>query len=220
MKITKIKKEDEEELKDENVEESKNILLKRYYRIMPGSAGSLSKLCYDTGFIGVDYGIKRDIGDLEDKSNNERIKSLAGDRLDAGEKIRSLSASLSSLFRLAFELNIGDIVISPDGDRKIMIGRVISKYHYEEGQELPHRIDVDWLSKKVSLDDLSTALRNSMGALGSLAEMTKHRIEIQKHILKLKGGKEILKGDLYLDYINEFKKDLKSNILDTQIVEY
>ena len=76
----------------------------------------------------------------------------------------------------------GDIVLCPDGQGVYWVGEVFGNYSYQPGGILPHRRSVRWLRETVRLEDMSLALRNSTGSIGTVSNITKHTEEIEQLI--------------------------------------
>lgn len=75
--------------------------------------------------------------------------------------------------------NIGDIILSPDTDGNIHFGEVSGDYFYDPTYALPHKRPVRWFGKAIHRNELSTALQNSLGSVGTVSNVTKHAVEIE-----------------------------------------
>ena len=73
----------------------------------------------------------------------------------------------------------GDIVLTPDTQGNIHLGEISGDYFYDPTYELPHKRPVHWFGKTVHCNDLSEALQNSMGSVGTVSNVTKHGPEIE-----------------------------------------
>ena len=74
----------------------------------------------------------------------------------------------------------GDMVLCPNGSGTYFVGEVVSDYFYVPGQPLPHRRSVNWLAQTILRDDMSDALKNSTGSIGTVSTITPHAVEIEK----------------------------------------
>jgi restriction system protein len=83
------------------------------------------------------------------------------------------------LWTVAKGIQLGDVVLCPDGKGSYYAGEVIGGYEYAKGQTLPHRRPVRWFSKSISRDGMSESLRNSTGAIGTISDITKHAAELE-----------------------------------------
>lgn len=77
---------------------------------------------------------------------------------------------------------IGDIVMTPDPDGFYHFGEIDGDYFYDPNHDLPHKRPVKWLGTKVARGDLSDALQNSVGSVGTVSTVTKHAEEIERLI--------------------------------------
>jgi len=86
------------------------------------------------------------------------------------------------LHTIAKRIQINDIVLSPDGKGAYFVGEVTSDYIYQKGGILPHRRNVRWYSKKIERSQMSQALQNSTGAIGTVSNVSKYVEEIERLI--------------------------------------
>jgi len=59
---------------------------------------------------------------------------------------------------------------------------VTSDYYFQSGDVLPHRRPVQWYSKSIERADMSQALQNSAGSIGTVSNITKHAEELGRLI--------------------------------------
>lgn len=76
-------------------------------------------------------------------------------------------------------IKMGDIVLSPNGQGSYFVGEVITDYEYHKGGVLPHRRGVRWYSGEIERSQMSQALKNSTGAIGTVSNVTKYAEEIE-----------------------------------------
>jgi restriction system protein len=76
-------------------------------------------------------------------------------------------------------ISIGDIVLCPNGDGAYYVGEVVSDYLYEPSSILPHRRKVAWYPKSILRSEMSQALQNSAGSIGTVSNISKHGEEIE-----------------------------------------
>lgn len=74
----------------------------------------------------------------------------------------------------------GDIVLCPDGSGYYHIGEVAGDYYHAPGQILQHRRPVHWFEKTIARSDMSEALRNSAGSIGTVSDVTKYSEELER----------------------------------------
>jgi restriction system protein len=89
-------------------------------------------------------------------------------------------------YTVCFDMSQGDFVLSPRGDGTYVVGIVSGDYEYVADTELPHRRKVDWSNKLISKDDISQQLKNSMGSIGTVVNISGYAEEIQSLLGDLK----------------------------------
>lgn len=156
--------------------------MKNYYRVMLGPKSAHAALCRDQGFIGADYEITQDLSaDLTDnwRDFNQKYRPLF---LAAHPDKTMIGAGLAcgALWMVAKGMQKGDLVLCPNGSGAYWVGEVAGDYFYVPGQPLPHRRSVHWLAQTILRDDMSEALRNSTGSIGTVSTVTPHAAEIEK----------------------------------------
>lgn len=156
--------------------------MKNYFRVMLGAKSAYAALCREQGFIGADYQIAQDLSaDLFDnwRDFNQKYRPIF---LDAHPEKTMIGAGLAcgALWTVAKGIQKGDIVLCPNGSGTYFVGEVVSDYFYVPGQPLPHRRSVNWLAQTILRDDMSDALKNSTGSIGTVSTITPHAVEIEK----------------------------------------
>lgn len=156
--------------------------MKNYYRVMLGSKSAHAALGHDQGFIGADYEIPQDLSaDLTDnwRDFNQKYRPifLAG---HPDKTMIGAGLACGALWTVAKGIQKGDVVLCPNGAGAYFVGEVASDYFYVPGQPLPHRRSVTWLDKTIQRDDMSDALKNSTGSIGTVSTITPHAAEIEK----------------------------------------
>jgi restriction system protein len=157
--------------------------MRSYYRVMLGKKGAHVEECVAGGFIGADIGIDQDLtGRLPDEWRLFNPVFIPVYLSIHPEKTR-IAAGLAcgALFTVAKGIHQGDIVICPDGSGRIRVGEVTGDYRYEPGGVLPHRRAVHWLNVVVEREQMSEALRRSMG-FTAVSMLTPHADEIERLI--------------------------------------
>tara|TARA_R110000744_G_scaffold380514_1_gene501617 strand:- start:18720 stop:19652 length:933 start_codon:yes stop_codon:yes gene_type:complete len=155
--------------------------MKSYYRIMPGSKSRFASECFDGGYIGADYGIAQDLRDhLPDewRAFNREFIPVVMANIPGKTKVGA-GLACGMLHTVCKGMLNGDIVLSPDGSGVYRVGEVVGDYHYAEGENLPHRRSVRWFDRPIPRADMSEALQNSSGSIGTLCNLTKYAEEIE-----------------------------------------
>jgi len=136
-----------------------------YYKFMLGAGSRYADECFLGSFIGVWYEIDEDL--TEGFYNREVTREEFEMRyLPLLEERNRGRPSCNQLWKFYREMNIGDIVICPDGGPydSFYIGEIVSDYyftldHYQNGEIQPHRRRVRWFDYKINRDELSDRLK-------------------------------------------------------------
>jgi restriction system protein len=158
--------------------------MKNYYRIMLGRKSMYAEQCFAGNFIGVDFGINENLtGKLPNEWREFNKKFIPVWLKKNPEKTR-IAAGLAcgSLWVVSKGINKGDIVLCPDGSGFYRIGEVTGEYIYVPGEILPHRRPVHWMAQSINRVDMSEALKNSTGAIGTVSNIISYHDEIEKLI--------------------------------------
>lgn len=158
--------------------------MKAYNRVMLGRGGQHVPQCLAEGFIGVDYDIAVDLsGRLPEywkDFNREFIPIFLERRPDKSRIAAGLACGFT--WTVAKGLKEGDIVITPDGNRRYFVGEVAGPYFHAPGENLPHRRPVRWFPEPFDRDDMSEALRNSTNSTGTCCDITGYTEELKRLI--------------------------------------
>lgn len=159
--------------------------MKNYYRIMLGRGSKYAKEAHKGNFIGA--GWFEDIDLLNKLPENWRDfnKVMIPVYLKKYPEKTKVAAGLACgfLWTIAKGIQLGDIVLSPDGEGAYFVGEIASDYSYNKDGHLPHRRKVNWFSKTIERSQMSEALQNSTGSIGTVSTITKYADEIEKLIL-------------------------------------
>lgn len=148
----------------------------------PLGQGSVhAEACLASGFIGTDFGIAQDLANhLPDDwriFNKKFIPVFLSARPDKTRVAAGLACG--ALWTVSKGLQIGDVVLCPDGKGHYLVGKIAGDYRYDAGGVLPHRRAVIWLGKGIDRSAMSAALRNSTGSIGTVSNVSGYRDEIE-----------------------------------------
>jgi restriction system protein len=156
--------------------------MKRYYRIMLGRKSVHAEECFAGNFIGADFNITEDLtGKLPEEwraFNQKFIPVYLATHPDKTKIAAGLACGF--LWTVCKGIKKDDIVLCPDGSGAYRVGEVSGDYIYQPGGVLPHRRPVHWLAQTIDRANMSEALRNSTGAIGTVSNITGHQEEIEK----------------------------------------
>jgi restriction system protein len=161
---------------------STQVATKDYYRIMLGRGSVHADEAYKGNFIGAGWLEDTDLSNKFPDDWREFNRKFIPVYLELyPEKKSKVSAGLAcgALHTIGKGLRVGDIVLSPDGKGSYYVGEVITDYEYHKGGVLPHRRGVRWYSGLVERSQMSQALKNSTGAIGTVSNVTKYAEEIE-----------------------------------------
>ncbi len=157
------------------------VATKDYYRIMLGRKSVHSDEAYKGSFIGAgwleDIDLSSHFPDNWREFNREFIPVFLEKYPDKSKVAAGLACG--SLHTIGKGLKLGDIVLSPDGKGSYYVGEVTTEYEYHKGGVLPHRRGVRWYSGLVDRSQMSQALQNSTGSIGTVSNVTQYSEEIE-----------------------------------------
>lgn len=158
--------------------------MKNYYRVMLGRKSVHAKTAFDRSYIGADFEINQDLSaNLTDNWRDFNQKFIPV-FLEGHPDKTKIGAGLAcgALWVIAKGIKKGDIVLCPDGSGYYRVGEVTGDYYYTPGEPLPHRRTVRWLDSTISRAEMSEALRNSTGSIGTISTISQYESEIEKLI--------------------------------------
>ncbi|WP_225308850.1 endonuclease NucS domain-containing protein [Hypericibacter adhaerens] len=152
-----------------------------YYRIMLGAKSSAAQQCHEEKWFGGGWGIAHDLTSELTENWREFNAKFIPVYLNNNPGKSKVAAGLACgmLHTICKGIQQGDIVLCPDGKGSYWAGTVVSDYFYTPGEKLPHRRHVEWFPKAIARSEMSEALRNSTGAIGTVSDITKHAQEIE-----------------------------------------
>ena len=158
--------------------------MKQYNRVMLGRGGAYADQCKKDGYIGADFNINEDLTNHLPENWREFNKKYIPVFLAANPDKTKVGAGLGcgALWTICKGLQIGDIVLSPNGRGEYYVGEIIGNYYYVPGTELPHRRKVQWYDKTIARADMSDELRHSTGSIGTCCDVSNYNEEIEKFI--------------------------------------
>ena len=156
--------------------------MKRFYRLMLGKGSVYAEYCFSESIVGADIGIEEDLTvhlpEEWREFNRAYIPVYLKDHPEASRVAAGLACGL--LWTVAKGLRKGDIVLCPNGSGLYHVGEITGEYQYRPGQPLPHRRAVQWLPQIIERTAMSDELRGSTGSGAPIAEITRHRSEIER----------------------------------------
>ena len=158
--------------------------MKAYNRVMAGPKSVYAAQCFSEGFIGVDYEIPIDLtGKLPENwrdFNREFVPVFLASHPNKSRIAAGLACGF--IWTVSKGLRQGDIVITPNGERRYRAGEIISNYYYAQGEILPHRRKVRWFPDLIDRDDMSHDLQKTTNSTGACCEVSGYAEELEKLI--------------------------------------
>jgi restriction system protein len=156
--------------------------MKKYYRVMLGQKSVHAAEGFAGNFIGADFEIPQDLTpDLPDdwRVFNKKFIPIFMASHPSKTKIGA-GLACGALWTVSKGLLKGDTVLCPDGSGAYSVGEVAGDYYYAPDKPLPHRRPVKWLTKTIQRADMTDALKNSTGSIGTVSNITQYFPEIEK----------------------------------------
>lgn len=155
-----------------------------YYRIMLGRKSSFAKESYEGQFIGTHFGFDFDLSNslVEDwREFNKKHRPIFLKNRPEKSKVAA-GLACGAVHTICKGIKQGDIVLCPNGSGQYWVGEVVGDYYYQPGESYPHRRKVSWLPAVIERSEMSQALQNSSGSIGTVSNITKHSEEIEGFI--------------------------------------
>ena len=158
--------------------------MKSYYRVMLGRSSIFADQCFKGNFIGVNFGIAEDLTSSLPDEWREFNKAFIPVVMKEGHYTSKIGAGLAcgNLWTVAKGIQIGDLVICPNGSGTYRIGEITSDYLYAPGTDLPHQRSVTWYTQTIERSAMSDELRHATGSIGTVCNITGYQAEIEKFV--------------------------------------
>jgi restriction system protein len=156
--------------------------MKNYYRVMLGKKSAHAEECFAGSFIGADFGITQDLSRKLPEEWREFNQEFIPIFLQSHPDKTKIGAGLACgmLWTVSKGIKSGDIVLCPDGSGRYRVGEVVGDYFYHPGSILPHRRNVKWFTQTIDRTDISVALKNSAGSIGTVCNISTYGEEIER----------------------------------------
>jgi restriction system protein len=154
--------------------------MKGFYRVLLGAGHMYAQECREQGFIGAGFSIREDLINLFPEDRKEFNKTFIPKYLDANPGKSKIAAGLSCgfLWTICRGIQMGDVVLSPDGKGRYFVGEVQSDYRYVTGTAQPHQRQIHWFDEVIDRSDMSEELRRECGGQGTVRQISKYREEL------------------------------------------
>lgn len=155
---------------------------RKYFRLMLGRKSIHAQLCFSENFVGLDWFPDTDFSGEFPENWKEFNKKYVPIYLEQNPDKSKVAAGLACGMTHTLCKNIGtnDIVMCPDGIGNYRFGKILGDYYFKRGEVLPHRRNIQWLDIETTREALSDDLKNSTGSIATIADISKHHIELEK----------------------------------------
>lgn len=156
--------------------------MKNYYRIMLGRKSMFADEAYKGNFIGGGWFPGVDLTNKLSENWRDFNKEMIPVYLKENPGKSKIAAGLSCgfLWTIAKGIQIGDVVLCPNGEGSYFVGEVTTNYSYHQIKNFPHQRGVHWFPKMIERSQMSQALQNSTGSIGTVSNITQYAEEIEK----------------------------------------
>lgn len=154
----------------------------KYYRLMLGKGSVHAQSCFAENFVGASFAIAQDLTSVLPKGLRAFNATFIPIHRVAKPEKSKIAAGLACgmLWTVCHGIKIGDFVLCPDGSGSYRVGEITGNYTYAQGQILPHRREVRWLTQRIDRAEMSEALRHSTGSIGTVCDVSGHQEEIER----------------------------------------
>ena len=129
------------------------------------------------GLVAVGFMISQSVAGVSDRDEMKRLYREAV----PGASEAKVAVDVGQLYRVAHVIQPGDWILTPNRDsRKVLYGTADGGYVYMPdvlGPTMSHARRVKWIGE-FSRDDMSQALKNSIGGIQTVLSMDEHRDEL------------------------------------------
>ena len=151
---------------------------------MLGRGSMYADVCRQQGFIGAGFDINQDLTNSLPENWRDFNQQFIPIFLEVNPSKSKIAAGLScgALWTITKGIQIGDIVLSPNGQKRYFVGEVTGDYRFVADSDQPHQRPVTWYEQLLDKSDMSQSLRNSAGSIGTVSNVSKYRDELEKLI--------------------------------------
>lgn len=155
--------------------------MKNYYRVMLGRKSAYAAEAHVGNYIGAGWFPEVSLKNTLTDSYRDFNRLMIPEYLKLHPEKSKIAAGLAcgSLWTISRGIQIGDVVLCPDGKGSYYAGEVTGEYEYHPQQTLPHRRPVRWFERTLSRQDMGDALRHSTCPIGTVSHVSRYAEEIE-----------------------------------------
>lgn len=172
---------------------------------MLGRQSAYAKVAFEEGIIGIHDNYVDDLGGrLPDdwRSFNKEMIPIYQAKYPEKSKVAA-GLACGFMWTVCKGILKGDLILSPDGTGVYHVGEVTGDYEYMDAPFIPHRRQVNWTGQRIQRSDMSEALRNSTGSIGTVSNISKYADEIER-LLAGQSAPQIIVNDETIEDVSAF----------------
>jgi restriction system protein len=153
-----------------------------------GKFGEFEDYAINENVVGIDFDLRRSVIEFSDR---DELREHLFNELAQGDDGKWVPNAVSQLWRFANELNVGDTVVLPCKQPKVVVvGRAIGEYRYEAGRQNPHIRSVEWDATDIPRASFDQDLLYSFGGLLTVFQVNRPNAEerIEQVVRQYRGG--------------------------------
>jgi len=180
--------------------------MKNFHRVMLGRGSMYADVCRKEGFIGAHFGIDQDLTTLlsdEQREFTQQVRPIYQEVFPEKSK-GSAGLACGFLWTISKGIQVGDIVISPNGQGRYFVGEVTGDYRFVPDNDQPHQRSVSWHEELVDRSDMSKSLRHSAGSIGTVSNISKYSDELEQLIKGEPTSQSLISQDPTVEDANVF----------------
>jgi restriction system protein len=159
------------------------LTMRSFYQVRLGKANVYAAECHRDGYVGTSWFAGIDLTKAVNNATDWRAfnKEMIPVYLSTSPDTKKVAAGLfcGFTYTVAKSVQTGDVVISPLGEGKYIAGEVSSDYTYVPNTSIPHRRIVKWYSRQLDSTQFTEELKNSMGSIGTVTNLSKYSQELE-----------------------------------------
>ena len=151
---------------------------------MLGHGSIYADECLRDGYVGVNFIANHDLNGKFPEYWRDFNKEFVPVYLKENPGKTKVAAGLAcgTLYNVCAGLQVGDVVLCPNGRGEYNVGEITGGYYYVPGTNLCHRRKVQWYDKTIPRSAMSDSLRNSTGSTGTFCDVSQYQAEIDTFI--------------------------------------
>jgi len=174
--------------------------MKKIIRLLLGKKNAAAAQCLAESFVGVDFNFGEDLTGKFPQDwrtfNSIYVPKFLAQNPGKTKIAAGLACGMGWTFCKG--LQIGDIVLCPDGSGVYHCGEITGDYRYVPDSVFPHQRSIKWLGITIERSQMSPTLKASTGTGGTTSDLTNQRAEVEA-LMGLGRGPKLMVDDAEVD---------------------